>query len=400
MRQRLRNSDAYLANPNRGFTLVELLVVIAIIGILVALLLPAVQAAREAARRAQCQSHLHNIALAVLNYQEANKEYPPGFVPAGPSTAIESWSWGVFILPYLEEQTLYDQLWPSKKFVQPVDGNRRPGGSGTASQSSGRNLADLFAGGRPEDIALVQTPLAIFRCPSDTTPALVPCRWSDGGCYIKDQPARTYAADLWERSFLGTYSKKISPTFMPSTSNYVGSRGIIDAGCPGSGSSPNWSYDEKRCDSNGIFFGASHVAVSRVTDGTSKTFLVGERDGYCLAASWIGVRNPLDGAEMHSQYWALANVYQPLNDPHTGAYNTCTEGFSSAHPGGAYFAFCDGSVRFIDDDVDFGLAYNSPECWVSKTNKLTACQTRKFGSIIGVYQRLAWRDDDEALDGY
>src|SRR4051794_6743782 len=106
--------STYLSPPARrkGFTLVELLVVIAIIGILVALLLPAVQAAREAARRAQAQSNMKNVGLAVLNYESANKKYPPGFVPTGPGGGIESWGWAVFILPYLEEQPIYDQLRP------------------------------------------------------------------------------------------------------------------------------------------------------------------------------------------------------------------------------------------------------------------------------------------------
>jgi prepilin-type N-terminal cleavage/methylation domain-containing protein len=78
----------------RGFTLVELLVVIAIIGVLVALLLPAVQAAREAARRAQCQSNLKNIALAVLNYESMKKELPPGFISQ--PTEVEAWAWSTF----------------------------------------------------------------------------------------------------------------------------------------------------------------------------------------------------------------------------------------------------------------------------------------------------------------
>src|SRR6478609_9359060 len=106
-----------------GFTLVELLVVIAIIGILVALLLPAIQAAREAARRAKCQANLHNVALAVLNYESAKKKFPVGFVsqPSG----NEAWGWSVFILPYLEEQALYDKLSPSETFQQPVDGTRK-----------------------------------------------------------------------------------------------------------------------------------------------------------------------------------------------------------------------------------------------------------------------------------
>ena len=114
-------SGSGLSIRRNAFTLVELLVVIAIIGILVALLLPAIQAAREAARRAKCQSNLHNLALAVLNFESAKKRLPTGFLATGPG-AIESWGWGVYILPYIEEQGIYDQLRPSEKFEQPMDG--------------------------------------------------------------------------------------------------------------------------------------------------------------------------------------------------------------------------------------------------------------------------------------
>src|SRR5436305_15150221 len=93
-----------------AFTLVELLVVIAIIGILVALLLPAIQAASEAARRTQCKSNIKNIALALQNYHDARKSFPPGVVQAHPTppavkpdTDQGNWSWGALILPYVEE---------------------------------------------------------------------------------------------------------------------------------------------------------------------------------------------------------------------------------------------------------------------------------------------------------
>jgi prepilin-type N-terminal cleavage/methylation domain-containing protein len=115
----------------RGFTLVELLVVIAIIGVLVALLLPAVQAAREAARRAQCQSTIKNLALAVLNHESAKGELPVGFVSQAGD--IEAWSWSTFTLPYLEQQALYDRLRPSTTYVMPPDGTR----------SGKRNLCDV-----------------------------------------------------------------------------------------------------------------------------------------------------------------------------------------------------------------------------------------------------------------
>jgi len=106
----------------RAFTLVELLVVIAIIGVLVALLLPAVQSAREAARRMQCQSNLKQIALALHNYEQTHRKFPPGCIQqqadpqwsAGATAAntindTESWAWGAFLLPYIEQSALYEQ---------------------------------------------------------------------------------------------------------------------------------------------------------------------------------------------------------------------------------------------------------------------------------------------------
>ncbi len=376
-----------------GFTLVELLVVIAIIGILVALLLPAIQAAREAARRAQCQSNLKQLALAANNYHSTHKKFPIGFVPS-PTANLEGWGWGVFLLPYIEEQSTYDRLRPSPTLMQPWDA---AAAAARNARGGPRNLSDVFVAGQTNanEIAPLQTPVQVFRCPSDGTPALVPCEQPGGGCGIINPPARTQDTGLWERSFLGDNSKNLSPRFLPSASSYVGSFGMRDDRCT---TSPDGVPNKDQCDSNGIFFGDSKVSVKDITDGTSKTFMFGERDGFCLSATWIGSRNNAD-SQMHSFMWTLAHVTddKTLNFPTTGAYNTCTEGFSSAHPGGAFFGFCDGSVRWIDDDISFGTALNSATCTARGPLR---CKPQIGIRVIGVYQRLAWRDDEVPVEGY
>jgi prepilin-type N-terminal cleavage/methylation domain-containing protein len=373
-----------------GFTLVELLVVIAIIGILVALLLPAIQAAREAARRAKCQSNLHNLAIAALNYESAKKRLPQGFISTGPGV-IESWGWGVFILPYLEEQAIYDQLRPSETFLEPISGTR----------TGKRNLADVFiaSASNANELVPLQTPLPVYRCPSDSTPNLVPCVFPDGSCNYKDVPKQTSDQDLWTRSFRDGEGWKQgganAANFLPSASNYVGNKGFIDNNCPGAG--PPWVMNDLLCANNGVFYGNSDVTLQKISDGTGKTFLIGERDRFCMAATWIGARNPNVGAEPNSSIWTIAHVAVELNNPFTQAYDFCTEGFSSAHPGGGFFAFCDGSVRFITDDISSDLAGNNIKTCTASKSDSNRCRSSFGTAMIGVYQRLAWRDDGETI---
>ena len=135
----------------RGFTLVELLVVIAIIGTLVALLLPAVQGARESARRTSCQNNLRNLALACTQYHDSVGSFPSGWCNThDPSTGAiganyESWGWGALILPYLEQKNLHTPL----------------GVVGTSLQSQLANNSAIA-------VPLLKTPLKIYICPSDT----------------------------------------------------------------------------------------------------------------------------------------------------------------------------------------------------------------------------------------
>jgi hypothetical protein len=167
---------------------------------------------------------------------------------------------------------------------------------------------------------------------------------------------------------------------------------MIDATCP--------LGNDDRCANTGIFFGNSKISIGHIIDGTSKTFLIGERDRFCLAATWIGVRNPV-GADSWSSNWALAHVAAPhgkLNYHCTGSHNSCAEAFSSAHPGGAFFAFCDASVHFIIDDINFDDISNNPACYASPSSPNGPCRLQLGNSIIGVYQRLAWRNDQLVLD--
>jgi len=161
----------------RAFTLIEMLVVIAIIGILVALLLPAIQMAREAARRMRCQNNLHQIGIAMHNYHDAIQCFPPGYISM--EVNVEEWGWPVFLLPYMERKPLHGELNPR-----------------------GFRLADVL-----DDAflrTLVEQPLAEFRCPSDRTPSALP------------------------RQLRPFYPPSTGDLFEPATANYVAVCGLYD----------------------------------------------------------------------------------------------------------------------------------------------------------------------------
>ncbi len=337
-----------IRSPRRGFTLIELLVVIAIIAILIALLLPAVQQAREAARRTQCRNHLKQIGLALHNYLDVFGSLPPGVVhnrndigdlpndddDGTAGTYFGGYGWGAFILPYLDQAALYNSL-----------------------QVNAVSLDTLLRSTANPAQSLTKTPLAIYRCPSDTGPD-----WN--------------TERAWTNPYKAFFNNQ--PVFM-ATANYIGLSGS------------RWSrpiqWINTRRDPFGSFWGDSAVAIRDFIDGTSNTFVVGERDWeQGLAGNWLGQRNYNgNGIIGGRQNLAILNV--KINDPalQPNGVPVASRGFSSLHAGGAHFLFADGRVQFLSENIEFNNAQPNQQSPNNNT---------------GLYQRLGRRNDGLTLGEY
>jgi prepilin-type N-terminal cleavage/methylation domain-containing protein len=301
------------SSKGRGFTLIELLVVIAIIAILVAMLLPAVQQVREAARKSQCQDHLHNLAIALMDYEASFEVLPPGHSPDFtnllncPEGDCAQWAWGSHILPFIEQKPLADLI--------------------DVGSAPFKTIA-----GDPNKLRAMQEEVALFRCPSDTGPQT-----------NTDQKVPTGAG--------GADSDCNNPPCAPiATANYIGtthSRNLERIGWDGAmgrvygtGNPPTGGTG--RC-----------VSIQDILDGTSNTFFIGERawelQGTRLQAAVIYVTNG-DSADDNDQglIYALGAGRWGIN----GTCGDCDRGFSSQHAGGAQFALGDGKVAFISENVD------------------------------------------------
>lgn len=338
-----------------GFTLVELLVVIAIIGILVALLLPAVQSAREAARRSQCQNRLKQIGLAILNYESAFAT-----LPAAERVESENCLNGcrganlfVQILPYMEASTLSDAY--DAEVEKRGSGNYWPESIFSAIASQGTTPT-----------------MPGYMCPSS------------GYFEVAQQPLQRHYFANGGGAIVYEPRQPVRSEF-----NAFGAGDIF---------------------TNGPFAGSRDTPLRRVTDGTSRTFAVGESDfphrgGLYLNAPTNeedrqqGLPIPwfLAGASrfehVHKPGVAMSSRYVrysrwPLNSPlawvpplTTGTDIESTETpFGSSHSGGAMFVFLDGHTTFISDDIEF---VNDP--------------TNAKNNIWGAYQALSTHDGSELL---
>ena len=350
-----------------GFTLIELLVVIAIIAVLISLLLPAVQAAREAARRAQCTNNLKQLGLAIANYESATGSYPQGFSLQNDPGGFLADSGGHFIkiLPYIEQLALYNAM----------------------------NFSiDTY---HSTNSTILATGLNALWCPSD-------------GSII----------GLVNRSDYTTTDGKPQPVYYSSYSGSIGTWPLnVYSATPVSAN--------QMSQLNGVLYATAangslttSIAPARlagITDGTSNTIAYGEHaHGLFSKVAFPGEY----GIDFNDWNWwvsgnegdTLFTSLYPINPQRkigsgysnstTGQGDDVVLGASSFHPGGANFAFCDGSVRFLKDTIDTWPLIPPADGTllpVGFTRGTDNSLTGVKGAKVGVYQALSTRNGGEVI---
>jgi len=316
------------ARPRNAFTLVELLVVIAIIGVLVALLLPAVQAAREAARRSQCSNNLKQLGLAMHNYHVTFRAFPYNGHPqvGSGSTMQRGPSWLFRILPFMEQGNAVD----------------------SAIDSGDWSLQD---GSSPNTALLNTLRVDGVICPSSPLPETA----------------------VWNGVEL-------------QTSSYVGIEGSYYVGGTSVTTAPQPYHDGYgRANYNGVVSIAEYrIAMRSITDGTSNTMMISEQSDYQIDSSnnkvdlrssgyWGGAWSCGAGARNWTQN--VTTIRHPINGGYGGAGNTAAYNANipllSAHPGGVQATFADGSVHFLPETINFAT--------------FTALADRRDGTVVGEF---------------
>jgi len=348
-----------------AFTLIELLVVIAIIAVLISLLLPAVQSAREAARRAQCINNMKQLALAVMNYESANNCFPPveldcycetpGVVHNGPS-------WLVAVCPQMEQSQIYNSY----------------------------NFSIVWRS--YPNITVVNAQIASLICPSETVPDRSPLWAGEYGAAPIPVPAGV--------------------PFMQAHTNYAGCSGIYYSDYRSSTSLQDPCYGTWAATEKGVIAGDTKITIAMITDGTSNTFMLGE--------TAIGTLTPNTASfisQSQARWWQIGfwysgefdceypiNAYKklPLSTFPGGILTNgdwaTAEGAVSFHPGGCNFAFCDGSVKFIKESIASWGPYNTATGDPVGFVYGATCGENYIGTAQPqVYQMLATRNGGEVI---
>ncbi|MGD9636526.1 MAG: DUF1559 domain-containing protein [Pirellulales bacterium] len=337
--------ESSTVDKRSAFTLVELLVVIAIIGILVALLLPAIQSAREAARRSQCKNNLKQLALGCLNHHDTHKFFPTGgwgYAYVGDADRgygkDQPGGWMYNVLTYIEEGALHD----TGANGNPDDGLK------DRTQRIGAKL-------------VVQSPLSVINCPSRRQTRTFPLGSNDAGTGFAntntpDEAGRgDYAANsghaINELPYLASNSPGAGP---PTSVGYVGADDWFRDMINQYGKVNNVDI------LTGVSFVRSEIGIRRISDGTSKTYLVGER--YVPTAEyetgqWAADNETWCTGFNNDNYRVTARnngtaEATPIADSVTTA-DRAELRFGSAHSGSFNMAMCDGSVQSISYDIDW-----------------------------------------------
>jgi len=331
------------ASARKGFTLVELLVVIAIIGVLVALLLPAVQAAREAARRGQCLNNLKQIGLAHQNFHGVFNKFPWGCING------EGSMWSYYIMPYMEQSSLTNLTTLGFKKGQPIlDGFNwaHPGDYSRAVIASDPAYKNLIA---------CETPVPVFQCPS-----------------------AGFAGGQYDNSFdPGWVVMSRQP------GSYIGGASGIAVNQQGNEPDAVHNRHEKMKKLDGVLFAYSEIGMKHILDGSSNTLLVGEafhdyqdvaergaKEEHQLGNRqdhWYFGSDDIDTGDKNGGYdfsEALGSTGVPINYQSRGNARTLCAlptskdcqalqlSFGSSHPGGTNILRCDGSIEYISEDID------------------------------------------------
>ncbi len=291
-----------------GFTLVELLVVIAIIGILVALLLPAVQSARESARRAQCVNNLKQMGLALHLYHDQHKTFPPGGITEGPCCSTPSLiTWTISILPQLEMQSLFDQ-YDTNAFNED-----------------------------PENQFVREARVTMYVCPSDqeTDDLLVP----------ESGPASGRGVAYRRGSYRAISGKSLGHPGWWDTHEAVEVAGL----------SLTWRGPLHTVGTGGL----KSERIEDITDGTSQTLMIGERataTHFNRGTFWAYTYGFYNQSTIVPESRQFIPDYDRCVE--LGESNVCKRGLASMHPNGLNFLLCDGSVTFVSPNQDMNITWS------------------------------------------